>query len=191
MAYVTKGQRADYDLVRSRIDNYFPDLVECQMTYGILLAHPSPDAPEKPVLLQNGVPVTGSVKKSSRDDRILGAVDVTLTLDAPHWANLDEEEQAAEVDHWLYRLQLQRDKKTKVFKTDDAHRPVFKFRPHDREVGVYDEIVRRHGRKAPESQAVEALSLHYQTLLPPDGNRRVAADPHAGVAVVETEDDAA
>ena len=170
MAYVTKGQQLDYDLTQSRIDGFYPDLVECQMTYGILLAHPSESNPDRPPLISRGFPVTGDVSKSNPKQRVLGALDVTITLDGPFWATLDDDEKAAEIDHWLYRLQLQRDKKTKVYKTDDAHRPIFKMRAHDKEVGVYDEVVRRHGRKAPESKAVEDLSLHYNTLLPPNGN---------------------
>lgn len=170
MAYVTKGSRADYELVQSRIDGFYPDLIECQFKIGILLVHPSASNPEKPPLLRNGYPVTGDIKIVSYEDRVQGKPDATLKLEGQNWANVDEESKAGEVDHQLERLMVLRDKNTKAIKTDDFGRPKLRLRPHDREVGVFDAVVRRHGRNAPEARAVEELSLHYNTLLPVDGN---------------------
>lgn len=169
MAYVTKGQKADYELIQSRIDGFFPDFAECRLTIGILLVHPSASNPEKPPLMRNGFPVNGDFKKSSYEDRVQGKPDATLKFAGPVWSNFDDEEKAAEADHWLSKLIVARDK-DKVIKTDDFGRPMLKNRPHDKEVCVYDEVVRRHGRKAPEAVAIEELSLHYNTLLPPDAN---------------------
>lgn len=181
MGYITKGQQAERDLVQRRIDAYCPDLVECQFTIGVLLVHPSPSNPDRPALIRNGYPVTGDVKKSNYEDRVQGKPDATLKLDAANWACLTEEEQEAEIDHWLHCIQIIRDKKTKAIKVDDCGRPLFKKRPHDVEVGIYDEIIRRHGRSAPEAKLIEDLSIHYGTLLPrtspdavPDGEVKPA-----------------
>ena len=170
MAYVTKGQKADYELVQSRIDGFYPDLVECQFRVGILLVHPSPSNPEKPPLLRNGYPVTGDIKVVSYEDRVQGKPDATLKLEGQNWANIDEESKTGEIDHQLERIIALRDKNTKAIKTDDFGRPKIKLRPADREVSVFDAVVRRHGRNAPEARAVEELSLHYNTLLPVNGN---------------------
>ena len=171
MAVISKGQQEDFTLVQERIDAFYPDLVECKATFSVLLISPSESQPERPPLMKDGYPVAGKIYKSAFKDRVLGKPDLVLELDAQNWCNISEDKKRGEVDHQLSSIIVLRDRKTKAIKTDDRSRPLFRKRPHDKEVGIYDEVVRRHGRNAPESFLVEELSLHYNTLLPPDGNK--------------------
>jgi len=166
-----KAGRDVHDRVQVLIDGYYHDLQEARVTYTVFLVHPSQSAIEKPPLKVNGQPVDGITKINSYEARMNGAADFQLKLSAPRWADMGTAEQDSLLDRLLYRLEVQREKAKAqnpgAIMTDDCGRPKLKLRPFDHQVQVFDAIIRRHGPQSVDARALEELSLHFHTLMPP------------------------
>ena len=165
------------EVVNDLVASFYPDLEECQATIGVFMVHPTPSKIDKPALMVGGYPAEAHIRIVPYKDRVAGMADVILYLDGPNWYNADETERRSLVDRCLYRLEVQRDKKNNAFKTDDRGRPTLKLKKYDFQVNGFNTIVHRYGRYGVDAKAIEALSLHYNTLLPVDSGSDEETEP--------------
>lgn len=160
--YDKAGQSA-YDILDQLLNNFYPDLVECKLTVGIMLVYP--EQPDKPPLLLSGYPVSYNVRKTAAKDRVQGMPDLMIYLDSQAWSNYSDVEKQSTLDKCLHRFEITRDKQGHI-KTDKAMRPLLKPRPVDYLVEGYNLHIRRYGSGGIDLPAIEALSLNCHTLLP-------------------------
>jgi hypothetical protein len=147
--------------VAAAMEKYRPDLVEAGVTVEVLTAHGDP-----PALKHHGYPAAAVIKVMSQPDRAAGSADVRLVIDAERWEEMNDARREALLDHELTHLELRRDQEGKV-RTDDCGRPKLGTRPHDFEVGGFDEVVQRHRADAPESHSFyEAHKVFVQRSFP-------------------------
>lgn len=146
-------------LIASCMEKYHPALNEAGVRVGARYAHAPRDEesgePKGPALKLHGYPCLATVKIVSHKDRVAGLPDAIIDVDGDRWDDLSDAQQRALIDHELTRLELALDEEGKP-KLDDCHRPKLKMRQHDHEVGVFNDVVRRHGPAAPESAAFAA-----------------------------------
>lgn len=136
------------------MEQYHGGLHDAEVTVDCLFAYAATDKngdPTGPALKKNNYPCVALIKVTNHKDRVKGAADVELCIDGLHWEELSYEERAALIDHELEHLEYDGDR-------DDGDRPKLKIRPHDREIGWFDAVVRRHGRAALECQALGVLN---------------------------------
>ena len=96
-----------------------------------------------PVLKLHGVACAATIKINSYKARVQGHPDVTVTISKAAWEEFDDGQRAALLDHELTHLIV-------CGETDDLGRPCFKMRPHDYDLSIFGEVVRRHGKAALE-----------------------------------------
>lgn len=141
-------------LIESIVADHYPDLEEADLRIGVLLAFPKMGV--GPALKHHGYPAVALTKGTSHEDRVAGKPDVIIKIDANRWALLSEEERAALIDHELNHIVPQRDKEG-VIKEDDQGRPLVKMRLHDAEIGVFFDVIKRHGSASLDAQVCQSL----------------------------------
>jgi hypothetical protein len=147
------------------IAEHYQDFVAAEVTIDVLYAFADPEG-DKPAIEKRGHRQLAEVRILSLRDRVKGHADAEITLDGDAWANMPNERREAIVDHELYHIELRRDKEGTVL-TDDHSRPQMKMRNHDREMGWFDIIAKRHGSASGEVQQLKALfDENGQTYLP-------------------------
>lgn len=162
----TREQLADV------LEKYHPDLVEAGVTVAVLMAYAAKDertgVAKGPALKHANFPAAALVRVNQLRDRVEGKDDATILLCGDSWATRSEEEQLAILDHELTHLEVQRDKDGAI-KIDDCGRPKLKIRPHDAQMGVFYEVVKRHKSQAIESQSYAELHKQFTQLCFPWG----------------------
>lgn len=98
----------------------------------------------------HGVKALGIARKLSPKDRAKGLGDAEICLDGDWWANADEKEREALLDHELHHL-------CATDKRDNLGRPVIKLRKHDYQFGCFDVIANRHGHHSQEQQQAKSM----------------------------------
>lgn len=140
---------------------YYRELLEADVTIRFLFAS-NPDAIGG-CLRHHGYPAAAIVKVNSLKDRVEGKTDCTITIDKEWWDGHDELECAALIDHELMHILLGHDDDGKVI-LDDVGRPKIKLRPHDFEIGGFNEIAKRHGPHAEEVKAVLSTTAQWEQM---------------------------
>lgn len=137
--------------------------------------------PKSAAVVLNGYPCAAIIRRIGLKDRVLGRGDVEITIDAEKWEELDDEGQAALIDHELYHLEPRKDDEG-VFARDDLHRPLFGMRRHDVQIGWFAKVAERHGKHSMEQrQAREIFDEFGQAFFPfvtapkPKSKKRQAA----------------
>ena len=146
-------------LVADVMEKFHGDLTEADVTIDCLFAFATTDSngDTTGVALKNaGYRAAAKVRKTTLKERTKGAGDAEIVIDGDGWPDLSEDQQRAPIDHELQHLQLVRDKDGKI-KRDDRDRPKLKIRPHDRQLGWFDDVVRRHGNAALEFQSFNEI----------------------------------
>jgi hypothetical protein len=149
----TVADRADFDLLAEVIADHHPRLAEAGVTTQLLVANAEEG---KSPLKNRGYPCLALARIVSLKDRVAGLKDTVIYLDGARWAEKSEEEQRAVLDHELSHFELVLDKQKKV-KLDAADRPKLRTRLHDHEIGVFFDVVERHGVSAIEAQSYRDL----------------------------------
>lgn len=156
------------ELVADVMQQYHGDLLQNDVTVGVLMAEASEGEPvldargrPVPMLKHQGYAAAATIKVTPYKQRVLGTEDAVLTIDALLWNYLKPEERIALVDHELTHLELQRDDEDQV-KLDDQGRPKLKLRLHDHQIGVFDSVIRRHGNASLDLQAVRVVTEAYR-----------------------------
>lgn len=175
------------DLVNQVRCKHYNDLVEAEVTIGVLMARPTTNdagEPTGPAIRHNGYPAQALIKHTNLKDRVAGLPDAILTIDADNWEDLNDEEREALIDHELYRLEVRRDDDSQII-SDDHGRPKLKCRLHDWQLGGFTVIAKRHGEASAERRQVKALVDEFGQILfdwmagsvgsrpePPDGDEK-------------------
>lgn len=158
--YTTAGNGITGE-VANLIRKHHRELHDAEATYSVLFAHAERDKqtgePKGPALkTSTGWPALAKVRVVSLRDRVAGLPDFQIILDGDQWEELQDETQAAILDHELEHVEVRRDDDGKI-KSDDCGRPKLRLRPHDFEVAGFDIIVERHRENAVEAKACAAL----------------------------------
>jgi len=165
------------------IEDHHPTLREAHAHVAVLLVYaPADDEgnPTSPALTVGGWPAQALVRITPLRDRALGMADAVIEIDGHRWEGLDEDEQAALLDHEAQHLvaQIAEEGETRTVKSDTCDRPVLTMRKHDVRFEGFADVMKRHGRAAPERELLEAAVAHMQQyeLALPGVEVRSAAD---------------
>lgn len=112
-----------------------------------------PPKPPRPPLWKDGLPCLALAKINSHEVRVEGGRDCCIKIDAEEWKRLPDGRRRALIDHELRHFMVVCDGDGNT-KFDAQGRPKMRLRPHDHQIGVFLDVIDRHGW-----QATEALSL--------------------------------
>ena len=141
-------------LLAEVIEAYHPDLKRYGVTFTILTAHSDPDS-DKPALSVRGHAAAGQIKINNLKDRVAGLADATLLLDGDRWESWTPAQQRSLLDHECTHLVVV--VKDGVVQTDDCGRPRLKIRHHDEEIGIFRDVIERHGEECLDVEACKPL----------------------------------
>lgn len=171
MPVFREADREIKDLCRQIMQQLYQPLIDAGVTVGLLVASPTDEGEDgevEPALKHHGYPAVALVRVVPYRDRVAGMPDAQILLDAQHWDEADDDRRTAILDHELYHLELQYTRKGQL-KTDDARRPKLKLKPHDWQLGGFDEIVRRNKTSAVEAEAYINLNRQMSQMTFPWG----------------------
>lgn len=103
-----------------------------------------------------GYPAAATVRRTTARERAMGARDVLVEVDELAWAGMDDAQRLALADHELQHLELKLDDEGRPTVGPDL-RPVLTTRKHDAEVGVFYDVIERHGKASVDAQVVDRL----------------------------------
>lgn len=180
MATYDKASPETVAFVTQRIEEWFPDLVDCEVAIDVLMAYGRRGEGGELAscaIKNHGYPALATIRVLGLKDRAAGRGDVEMLIDGDHWQGMGPAKRAALIDHELYHLAVQwQDEEQRAPKSDDLGRPRLKLRKHDFEIGGFHAIAKRHKEHAPEVEAVrEALGGIEVVQLYLPGMGRVAA----------------
>lgn len=105
-----------------------------------------------PVLKHQGYGAAAVVKITNLKERTLGLADVLIEVDRYHWQTLTPAQRDALIDHELQHVELALDEETGNPTFDALGRPKLQTRLHDAQIGVFHEVMRRHGTNSIEAR---------------------------------------
>ena len=148
------------------IDKYHSRLNDAGVKIDYLFARAARDDNGDPVGSaipeKSGFACPAYCRKLTMKDRCIRGFDVEIVLDGDEWGNWDKEYQDALLDHELTHIAVGKG-------VDDCGRPNIKMRDHDWELGVFDEVARRHGEHSFEMREMRKMQrespVYFQTEL--------------------------
>lgn len=152
-------QKANAALERAVEDvmkRYHGPLRDAGVTVDLLVAYGTQDESglvRSPAIKVHGVEAKAVVRILSLKDRAAGRSDAEIVIDGDHLDEWADEELAAVIDHELTHLELctvASGQQAGAIRRDDLGRPRLKMRPHDRDVGWFDCVARRHAHYSTE-----------------------------------------
>ncbi len=129
----------------------FLDLKDAGLTVATLFVQ---DGTGEQCLKHAGYAAAAQIKINPLRCRVEGKDDCTIVIDAVMWKTLTPTAQEALIAHELYHVDIQRDDEAHV-KLDDIGRPLIKLKKHDRQLGVFDAVVKWYGGDSLDFQAVD------------------------------------
>lgn len=152
-----------HEIIAALIEEHYPTTKEAGVTFDILFA----TSDSGPAVKLNGWPCNATVKIVGAVERMKGAADIEIKIDAEKYEELEEDERRALLDHELYHVLPIPDDKLGGYKRDAYGRPRIKMRPHDVQIGWFEEIAKRHGAASMErKQARQMFDAHGQAFWP-------------------------
>lgn len=132
---------------------YHPDLDGVRVASLFVFDDESGD----PVLTHQGYAAQAVCRLTPTRDRALGVADAVIVVDRANWLTLSQPQKEALIDHELTHLERVVDDETGKPKFDAVNRPKLAIRKHDRQLGWFDEVARRHGEASPEMRQAKQL----------------------------------
>lgn len=140
--------------INRMVEQYHPELAICSL--GALFYFDEENSSEQ-VLTHGGYPAAAAVRITNLRDRTLGMPDAVIVIDRAVWLTLRGPQCAALIDHELQHLELALDDDTQKPIGDAIGRPKLSIRKHDRQLGWFDEVARRHGDASPEVRQAKSM----------------------------------
>lgn len=140
--------------VASVMEDYHDRLSNHGVRVDVLWAESSDDTP---ALKHNGYPAVAMIKVNDVKGRLRGLADATILLDKSTWDATPEPRRVARIDHELTHLEIQFEDQGRP-KLDDAGRPKLKLKPHDFQIGVFDQVLARHGADSDDAHHLNAAA---------------------------------
>lgn len=156
-----------YATVARVMKEYHKELTDAGVTVGCTFARAGKNKHgHKPAVMVHGFPKDAKVNKTDQKARLNGAKDAQIIFDATVWDGLSDPQRRALIDHELTHLVLKREGNTEdgPIVMDDAQRPKLAMRLHDTEIGVFKEVIERHGKDAPDWRQVNHVREQYAQL---------------------------
>ena len=154
-----EGNPEDYGLLEQVIEASHPALAELDLRFGIVRVgaaiNRKGDA-TGPALKVLGSPCMAAIKLVSIKDRVHKKVDVEILLSEQEWGKVNEKVQLATLDHAVSHLEILRDKNGAA-KTDDDGVTQLRIKKHDVLIGLFHDVVDRHGQSAVELDALQSV----------------------------------
>lgn len=177
-------------MVSRMMEQYHQPLALAGVRVDVLMVRPDLDAdnePKGPALKVGGYEAEACIRVVSQKLRSLGLGDALMEIDAANWEILPDEAQEALVDHELTHLELgvklNKDgiEVVQYDKTTPSPRPKLKLRRHDCQMGLFDEVVRRHKKASPEYRNWERFEANrVQKWLPYVGDAEASSPKRIG-----------
>jgi hypothetical protein len=153
--YFTLATKDTHKLCEELIRKHHPDLDTTAAKVDIVMAFRDPDG-EAPAMEKDGHRIYGKASLIGLKDRVKGMGDCEVMLDGDVWEDLADKVKAAILDHELEHFEVKRDKQGD-FILDDLSRPTMKIKSHDRQIGWFDTVARRHGAMSMEIMELQKL----------------------------------
>lgn len=150
-----QAESEDQALLAAVLNRYHPDLAKHGVTVGLLAAAGG--------LALHGYPAAALVRVNALRLRVQGAPDCTVELCHESWQQRPEAERRAILDHELEHVVILFEKDGKP-KTDDAHRPKLRLKPHDFQIGGFKNVIERHRECALEARQIADATKYIQGL---------------------------
>jgi hypothetical protein len=138
-----------YQMIKSTMAQYHPDLAGADVTVRAVFAHnEDKDGNAVCAVKAHGHTAAAKIQVTSLQDRARGLADCKLTIDHYSWERMAESRRIALIDHELEHLELKTDDDGVVY--DDRNRPKLKCKLHDWLLAGFASIIERHGEAAVE-----------------------------------------
>lgn len=143
-----------HDIVYRVMSKYHPDLKKAGIKATVFLVKSISRSGEvldnEPVLKCNGHGASATIRRASRSELQLGSGDVIIEIDSFVWReHLREKSRVALIDHELCHIGLRRNKNGKIHMNPNG-RPAIELIHHDIEIGLFYDVVKRHGKESIE-----------------------------------------
>lgn len=156
-------------IIEDVMGEYHPPLRDAGVRVQALWAFPTQDKngdPAGPAITHGGYPCLALFKVLGLKDRTVRGADCEITIDKDEWDGMTDAQRVAMLDHELTHAMLKVDSEGAVVR-DAIDRPKLRCRRHDRQLGWFDEVARRHGIHSQEvMQARKFIGEAAQTYLP-------------------------
>lgn len=160
------------------MEKYHPELHEAEVKVTAFLVSEVTKTGEKirdHALKLHGQPCVATIRKANQREMKLGSGDLIMEIDEHSWYSDDEDLDTATkisvLDHELEHVKLKKDKEGAIVLTPD-NRPALRLRYHDAEIGIFFDIIKRHGKASMDFQTSNRLLLDIREVL--DDRRREA-----------------
>ena len=118
-----------------------------------------------PAIKVNGRDALACIRVTSLEERVSGRADAVMWIDGDNWKDLPVSKHNALIDHELTHLELALHPRTGEIQLDDVGRVKLRLRPHDFQVGWFDEVAERHGNESFEVlQAARLIADGYRQM---------------------------
>lgn len=137
-----------HKLVLDVMKKYHYELFEAEISVTVFMAEKidkEGNSVEEYALVKNGQSVAVQIRKANQRELGLGSGLLIIEIDSLRWDTMLLESQIALIDHELCHFRLKRDKKTGAIKLDGNDKPMLQGVHHDAEIGIFTDVIRRHG----------------------------------------------
>ncbi|AHF94046.1 hypothetical protein OPIT5_04030 [Opitutaceae bacterium TAV5] len=153
MKTYSKAPEEAYDRVAELVRRFYPEIDKHKLRIDLLMVASDK---EGAALKHQGYPANAVVRAVPQKERAKkGNGDVEIVIDYVRYEKMTSEEKDALLDHELYHIEIQYN--DDGVKLDGQHRPVVKMKKHDRQLGWFDEIARRHGEHSCEVRQARGI----------------------------------
>jgi hypothetical protein len=137
---------------------YHQDLDEADATLAVLFVDAGTDKAgnPKPALKKAGYPCVGKASITSARDRTASLPDAIIELDLHAYNRMSPKRRLALLDHELNHLEVRRTTDGEIAE-DSAGRPELRIRRHDHQMGIFHDVVQRHGQDSVEAAMIDGL----------------------------------
>ena len=148
------ADRELHDIVYGVMSKYHPELKNAGIKVTVFLVKSISRSGEildnEPVLKSNGHEASATIRRASHSELQLGSGDVIIEIDSFVWRTyLKEDSRIALLDHELCHIGLRRNKNGKI-RMSPTGRSVIKMIQHDANIGLFYDVVKRHGKESIE-----------------------------------------